>query len=79
MALERQKLDPKFIIPIILLGDRNSSIAKDLPNILKKQKNKQKKNDAKIHILSLDFTNTKDYYNNIVSLTPKGLVPMILG
>lgn len=32
-ALERQKVDPKFIIPIILEGDRSTSVAQNLPNI----------------------------------------------
>jgi hypothetical protein len=61
-ALERQKVDPKFIIPLILEGDRSSSVAQDLPNIL-----------------SLDFTDPKKYCENMISLAPKGLIPMILG
>jgi len=61
-ALEKQKKDSKFIIPLILEGDRESSIPKQLPDIL-----------------SLDFTNPSDYCTRMVSLSPKGLIPMLLG
>jgi len=61
-ALAKQKLNPNFIIPIIMEGNRSSAIAKMLPNIL-----------------SMDFTDPRVYYERMVALQPKGLIPMLMG
>jgi len=61
-ALEKQKVSPKFIIPLILEGDWEASMPKTIPNIL-----------------ALDFTKSEEYYERMVYVSPKGLIPMILG
>jgi myosin heavy subunit len=61
-ALAQQKVNPNFIIPLMLEGSYQTSISKSLPNIL-----------------YLDFSNPSTYYKNMTSLSPKGLIPMLLG
>lgn len=78
-ALNRQKLDPTFIIPLIFEGPRRDAVPRSLPSIYLFIFSKFLNTfDMRLYILAIDFSNPQEYIEKLTPIDPTGLIPMIL-